>query len=124
MGTPARVHQDRAVITEPAKRRARKGAPPRPRAHLVLGSALDLHRSQAETYARVMREHGDVVRLAARAPRPASLRVSPRWRQASAGGTRDGYTKRNRFYVQIAEALGWGLLTTQGERWQRQRPPG
>ena len=72
MGTPARVHQDRTVISEPAKRRARKGAPPRPRAHLVLGSALDLRRSQAETYARVMREHGDVVRLAAG---PPGLRV-------------------------------------------------
>ena len=124
MGTPARVHQDRAVITEPAKRRARKGAPPRPRAHLVLGSAPDLRRSQAETYARVMREHGDVVRLAAG---PPGLRVQlhcvfhPDGVRQVLAGTRDGYTKRNRFYVQIAEALGWGLLTTEGERWQRQR---
>ena len=60
-------------------------------------------------------------RRAARAARPALLRVPPRWRPAVLAGTRDGYTKRNRFYVQIAEALGWGLLTTEGERWQRQR---
>ena len=124
MGTPARVHQDRAVITEPATRRARKGAPPRPRAHLVLGSALDLRRSQAETYARVMREHGDVVLLAAG---PPGLRVQlhcvfhPDGVRQVLAGTRDGYTKRNRFYGQIAEAFGWGLLTTEGERWQRQR---
>ena len=123
MGTPARVHQDRAVITEPAKRRARKG-PPRPRAHPVLGSALDLRRSQTETYARVMREHGDVVRLAAGLP---GLRIQvycvfhPDGVRQVLAGSRDGYTKRNRFYVQIAEALGWGLLTTEGERWQRQR---
>ena len=124
MGTPARVRQDRPVITEPAVRRTRKGAPPRPRAHPVVGSALDLRRSQAETYARVMREHGDVVRLAAG---PPGLRVQlycvfhPDGVRQVLAGTRDGYTKRNRFYVQIAEALGWGLLTTEGERWQRQR---
>jgi hypothetical protein len=35
-------------------------APPRPRAHLVLGSALDLRRSQIRTYEQVMREYGDV----------------------------------------------------------------
>ena len=124
MSTPARVRQDRTVITEPAKRRSRKGAPPRPRAHPVLGSALDLRRSQAETYARVMREHGDVVRLAAG---PPGLRVQlycvfhPDGVRQVLAGSRDGYTKRNRFYVQIAEAVGWGLLTTEGERWQRQR---
>jgi len=124
MGTPARVHQGRAVITGPAHRRTCQGAPPRPGARPVLGSALDLCRSQAETYARVMREHGDVVRLAGG---PPGLRVQlncvfhPDGLRQVLAGTRDGYTKRNRFYVQIAEALGWGLLTTEGERWQRQR---
>ncbi len=38
-------------------------AAPRPRANPVLGSALDLRRSQIRTYERVMREQGDVVRL-------------------------------------------------------------
>ena len=33
------------------------------RAHPVFGSAQDLRRSQAETYARITREHGYVVRL-------------------------------------------------------------
>ena len=42
--------------------------PPRPRAHPVLGSAPDLRRSQVGTYARMMREHGDVVRLAVGPP--------------------------------------------------------
>ena len=124
MGTPTPVRQGRAVITEPAERRTRKGAPPRPRAHPLLGSALDLRRSQAETYARVMREHGDVVRLAAG---PPGLRLQlycvfhPDGVRQVLAGSRDGYTKRNRFYVQIAEAIGWGLLTTEGERWLRQR---
>jgi hypothetical protein len=38
-------------------------APPHPRANPVVGSAIDLRRSQIHTYERVMREHGDVVRL-------------------------------------------------------------
>jgi hypothetical protein len=33
--------------------------PPHLRANPVLGSALDLRRSQIRTYERVMREHGD-----------------------------------------------------------------
>jgi cytochrome P450 len=124
MGTPTPVRRGRAVITGPAERRTRKGAPPCPRAHPLLGSALDLRCSQAETYARVMREHGDVVRLAAG---PPGLRLQlycvfhPDGVRQVLAGSRDSYTKRNRFYVQIAEAIGWGLLTTEGECWQRQR---
>jgi cytochrome P450 len=90
----------------------------------VLGSALELRRSQVETYARVMREQGDVVRLAIG---PPGLRLDlycvfhPDGVREVLAGSRDGFTKRNRFYVQIAEALGWGLLTTEGARWQHQR---
>ena len=36
-------------------------------------------------------------------------------------GSREGYSKGNRFYRQIAQAFGWGLLTSEGELWQRQR---
>ena len=43
-------------------------APPHPRGNPVLGSALDLRRSQIRTYERVMREYGDVVRLAVGPP--------------------------------------------------------
>jgi hypothetical protein len=43
-------------------------APPHPRANPVVGSALDLRRSQIRTYERAMREHGDVVRLAVGPP--------------------------------------------------------
>lgn len=90
----------------------------------MLGSALDLRRSQIETYVRVMREHGDVVCLAVG---PPGLRLElycvfhPDGVKQVLTGPRDGYSKRNRFYVEIAEAFGWGLLTTEGERWQRQR---
>ena len=71
-----------------------------------------------------MREHGDVVCLTVG---PPGLRLDLYYAFHPDGvrqvlvGSRDGYTKRNRFYQQIAEALGWGLLMTEGERWQRQR---
>ena len=99
-------------------------APPRPRANPVLGSALDLRRSQIRTYERVMREQGDVVRLVVG---PPGLRFQlhcvfhPDGVKAVLAGSREGYSKGNRFYKQIAEAFGSGLLTSEGELWQRQR---
>jgi cytochrome P450 len=99
-------------------------APPQPRANPVLGSALDLRRSQIRTYERAMHELGDVVRLAVG---PAGVRFHlycvfhPDGVKAVLAGSRDRYSKGNRFYKQIAQAFGWGLLTSEGERWQRQR---
>jgi cytochrome P450 len=99
-------------------------APPHPRANPLLGSALELRRTQIRTYERVMREHGDVVRLAVG---PPGLRFDlycvfhPDGIRAVLAGSRAGYSKRTRFYEQIAQAFGWGLLTSEGELWQRQR---
>ena len=99
-------------------------APPHPRANPVLGSALDLRRSQIRTYERVMREHGDIVRLAVG---PPGVRFDlycvfhPDDIRAVLAGSREGYSKGNRFYREIAQAFGWGLLTSEGELWQRQR---
>ena len=36
-------------------------------------------------------------------------------------GPRERYSKRDRLYEMLGEVLGWGLLTSDGERWQRQR---
>ena len=47
--------------------------PPHPRVNAVLGSALDLRRSQIRTYERMMREHGDIVRLSVGRPACASI---------------------------------------------------
>jgi cytochrome P450 len=99
-------------------------APPRPRANPVLGSAIDLRRSQIRTYERVMREYGDVVKLVVG---PPGLRFDlylffhPDGVKQVLAGSRQAYSKGNRFYKQIAATFGWGLLTTEGEVWERQR---
>jgi cytochrome P450 len=99
-------------------------AVPHPRANPVLGFALDLRRSQIRTYERVMRDHGDVVRLTVG---PPGVRFDlycvfhPDGVKAVLAGSRERYSKGNRFYKQIAQAFGWGLLTSEGELWQRQR---
>ena len=98
--------------------------PPLMPGHPLLGSALDLRRSQIATYERAMREHGDVVRLVVG---PPGLRFDlycvfhPDGARRVLTGSRNGYTKDTRFYAQIAEAFGWGLLTSEGELWQRHR---
>jgi hypothetical protein len=88
-------------------RGSRTPAPPRPRANPLLGSALELRRSQIATYEHVMREHGDVVRLVVG---PPGLRFElycvfhPDGVRAVLAGSRGHYTKRNRFYAEIAHA--------------------
>jgi cytochrome P450 len=90
----------------------------------VLGSALELRRDQARTYERAMRELGDVVRLAIG---PPGLRFDlycvfhPDGVKSVLAGSRDAYSKGARGYKQIAEVFGRGLLTSEGELWQRQR---
>jgi cytochrome P450 len=102
----------------------RSHAPPSPPANPVLGWAPDLRRSQIRTFERVMREHGDVVSLVVG---PPGLRFDlycvfhPDGVKAVLAGSREGYSKGNRFNRQIAQAFGWGLLTSEGELWQRQR---
>ena len=98
--------------------------PPHPRGNRVFGWAPDLRSSQIRTYERVMREYGDVVRLAVG---PPGVRFDlycvfhPDGVKAVLAGTRESYSKGNRFYQQIAQAFGQGLLTSEGELWQRQR---
>jgi cytochrome P450 len=99
-------------------------APPSARANPLLGSALDLRKSRIQTYERVMREYGDVVRLVVG---PPGVRFDlycvfhPDDVKAVLAGPREGYSKGTRFYRQIAEAFGWGLVTSEGELWRRQR---
>jgi cytochrome P450 len=99
-------------------------APPTPRANRVLGSAVELRRSQIDVYERAMREHGDLVRLVIGPPGvrfDLYLVFHPDAVQHVLAGARGRYTKGNRFFQEIAANIGWGLLTSEGNLWQRQR---
>jgi cytochrome P450 len=97
-------------------------APPRPRGNPVLGSTLELRKSQIGTYERAMREHGDVVRLDIGPPgRRVALYCFFHPDGVQHVLTSRTYSKGNRFYEEIAANLGWGLLTAEGAKWQRQR---
>ena len=88
-----------------------------------MGFALELQRDQLGTYERLM-SYGDVVRVPIGLP---GLRFEmhcvfhPDGVQRVLGGWRTGYLKRDRFYRQLAHSFGWGLVTSEGERWERQR---
>jgi cytochrome P450 len=98
------------------------GAVPGPRGLPLLGSSLDLLRDPLGTYEHAMRVHGDVVRFAVGPPgRRLVLHAvfePDLVRQALAD---HGHTKDMTFYTTAAETLGDGLLTSDGERWRRQR---
>jgi cytochrome P450 len=98
--------------------------PPGPRGNRLVGSAIELRRGQIHAYERAMREHGDVVRFVVG---PPGLRFDlyavfhPDGVRRVLAGSREVYSKGNRFYEMIAAALGRGLLTSEGPLWQRQR---
>jgi cytochrome P450 len=101
-----------------------RASAPRPRANRLLGFAVELRQNQLRTYERVMREYGDVVRLVVG---PPGLRFEltcafhPDGVQRVLAGSREGYSKDTPGYREIAAAIGRGLLTSEGQLWQRQR---
>ncbi|MGH8904221.1 MAG: cytochrome P450 [Egibacteraceae bacterium] len=90
----------------------------------LLGSALDLRRDQLATFEEGCRRYGDVVRFVAG---PPGLRIvgygvfSPEGAQQVLTGTGRRYTKGNLFYRETAAMLGDGILTSEDDRWQRQK---
>lgn len=90
----------------------------------LLGSALDLRRDLLATFEQAHRRYGDVVRISAG---PPGLRIvmygvfSPEGVRQVLTGTGQRYTKRNLFYRETAAMFGDGILTSEGDRWQRQK---
>jgi cytochrome P450 len=110
-----------AVTTVPAPARP---APVHRGASRLVGSAGELRRDRLGTFERAMREDGDVVRLVVG---PPGRRFDvygvfhPDGVHRVLAGPRGLYSKQTRVYQEIAAALGWGLLTAEGEAWERQR---
>jgi cytochrome P450 len=96
---------------------------PGPRGSLLWGLAKDLQRDQLATFERAAADHGDVVRLIAGPPgRRVSLYLISHpdgVQHVLTGG--DAYTKGTAFYQEIAGFFGDGVLTSDGQRWRRQR---
>jgi cytochrome P450 len=97
---------------------------PGPRGLPLLGLAVALRRDFLGTLTDAMQEHGDVVRLAAG---PRGLRRTfhgifhPDGVHRVLAANADGYRKDNVAYEEVRWLLGEGLLTSQDERWRRQR---
>ncbi|HKR48983.1 MAG TPA: cytochrome P450 [Pseudonocardiaceae bacterium] len=90
----------------------------------LLGSALELRRDQLATLEDAHHRYGDVVRFSAG---PPGLRIvmyavfSPEGARQVLTGTGRRYTKGSLFYRETAAMLGDGILTSEGDRWQRQK---
>jgi cytochrome P450 len=96
---------------------------PGPRGSRLLGLAKELQRDQLATLEQAAAEYGDVVHLVAGPPgRRTSLYLVSHpdgVQQVLTGGA--AYTKGTRFYQEIAAYIGNGVLTSDGQRWRRQR---
>jgi cytochrome P450 len=86
--------------------------------------ARELRRDQLGTHVQAMTAYGDVVRLVAGPPGRRArfhLVTHPDGVQQVLAGNAGNYVKDSRFYRELAAAVGDGLLTSEGERWRRQR---
>jgi cytochrome P450 len=93
--------------------------PPGPKGHFLLGSMIEISRDWLGFYRGCVKEHGDVVRVHI-AHVPIYLLVHPRDIESVLVTNASNFTK-SVDYRALSRVLGRGLLTSEGEFWQRQR---
>ena len=90
----------------------------------LLGSTLELKRDPLGTFERAMYEQGDVARIVLGPPgarQVLNLVTHPDGIQQILATNSRNYAKGSPFYREIRGWVGDGLLTSEGEEWQRQR---
>ncbi|MFF1509622.1 cytochrome P450 [Streptomyces sp. NPDC058326] len=90
----------------------------------MMRTMFDLKNDSLGTFLRARREHGDVVRITAGPPgiRAVVYGVfSADGAQQVLAGESANFRKDNRFYQEVRESFGNGLLTSQDEDYLRQR---
>ena len=95
------------------------GPPPGPKGRFLLGSLVEMSRDWLGFYQRCADEYGDVVRVHL-AHVPVFLVVHPRDIETVLVTNAANFTK-SADYRALARVLGKGLLTSEGDFWQRQR---
>jgi cytochrome P450 len=93
--------------------------PPGPKGRFLLGSIIEVSRDWLGFYQRCADEYGDVVRVRL-AHVPVYLVVHPRDIESVLVTNAANFTK-SADYRALARVLGRGLLTSEGDFWQRQR---
>jgi cytochrome P450 len=94
-------------------------APPGPKGRFLLGSLIEMSRDWLGFYRQCADEYGDVVRIHL-AHVPVYLIVHPRDIERVLITKAGNFTK-SADYRALARVLGQGLLTSEGDFWQRQR---
>ncbi len=95
------------------------GDPPGPKGRFLLGSLVEMSRDWLGFYRRCADEYGDVVRIHL-AHVPVYLLIHPRDIETVLVTKAANFTK-SADYRALARVLGRGLLTSEGDFWQRQR---
>lgn len=116
-----------AEAGRPGRRRPQKvvSQVPTPRGLPLLGSALDLRRDLLGTMTRAMHEQGDLVRFVVGPPGRMRLVMYTAFHPDDVArvlsGEAPSYRKDNWIWRELAGWFGDGVLTSQDDRWTRQR---
>jgi cytochrome P450 len=107
------------ATASPSPVKSSLGRPPGPKGRFLLGSIVEVSKDWLGFYQRCADEYGDVV-LVHLAHVPIYLVVHPRDIESVLVTNAANFTK-SADYRALARVLGKGLLTSEGDFWQRQR---